>query len=88
VKLLWSDEAWDDYQHWRKTNIPIWKMVKALIRHIAQRPYTGLGRPKALQYELKGYWSRRINEEHRLVYRIRGRGRKQVLEILQCRGHY
>ena len=88
MKLRWSDEGWEDYQHWRKTNIAVWKMVKALIRHTQQRPYEGLGRPKALQYDLKGWWSRRITEEHRLVYRIRRMRRKDFLEILQCRGHY
>jgi toxin YoeB len=88
VKLQWSDEAWEDYQYWRRTDVATWKLVKALIRYTQQRPFRGLGRPKALQLKLKGYWSRHINEKDRLVYRVRSRGGKLILEILQCRGHY
>jgi toxin YoeB len=88
VKLRWSDEAWEDYQYWRQTDVAIWKFVKALIRHTQQEPYRGLGRPKRLQRELKGNWARRITDKDRLVYRVRRKGRTQHLEILQCRGHY
>jgi toxin YoeB len=88
VKREWSDQAWEDYEHWHRTDVAIWKLINALIGDIREHPERGLGRPKALQLDLKGWWSRRITDEDRLVYRVRGRGRKSVLEILQCRGHY
>jgi toxin YoeB len=88
VKLRWSDEAWEDYQYWHVTNIPVWKMIKALIKHTQREPYQGLGRPKRLQFDLKGSWSRRITDKDRLVYRVRRKGRTYYLEILQCRDHY
>jgi toxin YoeB len=88
VKLRWSDEAWEDYQYWHKNSIAIWKLVKALVRHTQRDPYRGLGRPKALTRELKGFWSRRITVEDRFVYRVSRRGRKEYLEIVQCRRHY
>ncbi len=66
----------------------VFKMINALIRDIQQSPYEGLGRPKALQRELAGWWSRRITEEHRLIYRIEEKSGKERLEIAQCRYHY
>jgi toxin YoeB len=88
VKLRWADEVTEDYDHRHNTNIAIWKKVKALIKRTQLDPYRGWGRPKKLQRELKGCWSRRITDYDRSVYRIRGKGRKALLEILQCRGHY
>jgi toxin YoeB len=88
VKLRWADEAWEDYQYWRNTDVPTWKLINALIKQTQQHPFEGRGRPKALQRELKGCWARRINEKDRLVYRVR-RGKSGLfLDILQCRGHY
>jgi toxin YoeB len=88
MKLLWLGRAREDYERWRNTDPAVYNLINGLIRDIQRRPYGGLGRPKALQRDLKGWWSREINAEHRLVYRIRTKGRKSVLEILQCRFHY
>jgi toxin YoeB len=88
VKLLWRHRAREDYESWRKTNPDIFKIINALINNIQQSPYEGLGRPKALQRDLAAWWSREITEEHRLVYRVRLKGGKSVLEIAQCRLHY
>jgi toxin YoeB len=88
VKQSWEDHAREDYERWRRTDVAVFKMINALIHAIQQTPYEGLGRPKALQLELKGWWSREITEDHRLVYRVRKKGGKAVLEILQCRLHY
>lgn len=88
MKLRWSDEALEDYEYWHRNDAAIWKKVKALIKRTQQEPYRGWGRPKALQREFKGCWSRRITDYDRLVYRLRRKGRKAFLEILQCRGHY
>lgn len=88
MKLLWQRRAREDYERWRQTDPAVYKIINALIRDIQQRPYQGLGRPKALQLNLKGWWSREITAEHRLVYRVRAKGGKSVLEIAQCRFHY
>ena len=88
MKLRLSDVAKEDLQYWRRTDVEIWKLVKALIKHTQREPYKGLGRPKALTDDLKGYWSRRITAKDRFVYRVRREGRKEFLEILMCRGHY
>jgi toxin YoeB len=88
VKLLWLRRAREDYERWRETDPAVYKHINALIRDIQQRPHQGLGRPKALQLGLKGWWSREITVEHRLVYRVRVKGGKWMLEIAQCRFHY
>jgi toxin YoeB len=88
MKLAWGARAREDYERWRTDDPKVWKFINALIKAAQQEPYEGLGRPKALQFELKGWWSREITSEHRLVYRVREKGGKAVLEILQCRGHY
>lgn len=88
MKLKWTNRAWEDYQRWRQTDSEVYKNIKSLIVTAQHNPYEGRGRPKALQDELKGWWSREIDEEHRLIYRVSGKGRKQALEILQCYGHY
>jgi toxin YoeB len=89
MKLRWSPAAWEDYEHWRKTDAAVWKHINALIKQTQLDPFTGLGRPKALQLELKGWWSREITNQDRLVYRVgRTRNGRQFLYILQCRGHY
>jgi toxin YoeB len=86
MKLAWRERAWNDYQDWQETDPEIFENINSLIGDIQR----GRGKPKVLQRELKGWLSRQITKEkHRLVYRIRRRGRgKQVVEILQCRGHY
>jgi toxin YoeB len=88
MKLRWADEALEDMDHWHENDIEVWKKVRALIKRIQRDPDDGWSRPKALQRELKGWWSRRINDHDRLVYRVVHEGRTAVLEILQCRGHY
>jgi toxin YoeB len=88
VRQLWRRRAREDYERWRKTDPSVFKIINALINDIQQTPYEGLGRPKALQRDLAGWWSREITEEHRLVYRIQTKGGKSVLLIAQCRLHY
>lgn len=88
MKLLWGRRALEDYERWRRTDPSVFKIINALISSIQQTPYEGLGRPKELQLDLAGWWSRQIIEEHRLVYRLRTRGDKSVVEIVRCRGHY
>ena len=84
MKIFWADEAWEDYLWWRKTNDKVFQRVNRLIENIQQTPFAGLGKPEPLKHELSGYWSRRITDEHRLVYKIDD----SRIIIAQCRYHY
>jgi toxin YoeB len=88
MKLLWTEQAWEDYLHWRRNDSDTLKKISALIEDIQRNPFRGLGKPEALKFALSGWWSRRITQEHRLVYRVSGKPGEQVLEIAQCRYHY
>lgn len=89
MNLFWSSAAWDEYSEFYDHDPAIAQKINSLIADIRRSPYAGLGKPEPLRGSLSGWWSRRINQEHRLVYRIAGtRGGDQRLEILQCRFHY
>jgi toxin YoeB len=88
MRLLWSTEGWEDYLYWQETDRKILIKVNDLVKDIRRNPFNGLGKPEPLKERFTGWWSRRITDEHRLVYRVTGRSGDQVLEILQCRGHY
>ena len=88
MKLLWTEKAWEDYLHWRSNDPATLKKINGLIEDIQRNPFRGLGKPEALKFALSGWWSRRITQEHRLVYRVSGKPGEQVLEIAQCRYHY
>ena len=83
MKVLFSEDAWADYARWAEDDRRMLRRINVLIRAI-QRGDDGIGRPELLRRDLAGYASRRINEEHRLVYRVRD----NVLEIASCRYHY
>jgi toxin YoeB len=76
--------AWEDYQYWQKEDRMILKKINQLIRDIQRNPFDGIGKPEALKNNLGGFWSRRITDEHRIVYCIHD----DDLIIAQCRGHY
>jgi toxin YoeB len=84
MKILFSSQAWDEYQDWQRTDKQTLKKINELIRDIARNHHQGIGKPEPLKYALSGFWSRRITQEHRLVYRIEG----DVIEIAQLRYHY
>ncbi|RMF43944.1 MAG: Txe/YoeB family addiction module toxin [Deltaproteobacteria bacterium] len=84
MKLIFSENAWEDYQYWVKTDRKILKRVNALIQDILRSPCAGIGKPEALKHGLAGYWSRRINDEHRIVYKVEG----DSVYIAQVRYHY
>lgn len=84
MKKIWFDEAWDDYICWQNQDKKTIKRINALIKDIERGNFDGIGKPEPLKGELSGFWSRRIDEINRLVYRISG----EVLEILSCKGHY
>lgn len=88
MKLLWTERAWQDYLHWQATDPRMLERVNDLIRDARRNPFAGLGKPEPLRGELAGWWSRRISQEHRLVYRVTGKGEVQALEIAACRFHY
>lgn len=89
MNLVWSSSAWDDYVEFQERDPTMAHKINDLIADIRRSPFQGLGKPEPLRGPLAGWWSRRINQEHRLVYRVVGtRGRDQRLEMLQCRFHY
>lgn len=81
---VWSDLAWEDYVYWQSQDKKILKRINLLLKDIDRNQYEGIGKPEPLKYELQGFWSRRIDETNRLVYRIKG----ECIEILSCRTHY
>lgn len=88
MKLAWTAQAWEDYQYWRSADEKVFRSINDLIGDIRKTPFKGLGKPEPLKFGFRGWWSRRITGEHRLVYRVSGKGDDQKLEIAQCRYHY
>ncbi|MDF2604699.1 Txe/YoeB family addiction module toxin [Sphingomonas sp.] len=88
MRLVFSDRAWNQYLHWQGDDRRGLERVNALIKECQRDPFRGTGKPEPLGGNLTGWWSRRINREHRLVYRVSGSGDAQTLEIAQCRYHY
>lgn len=84
MKLVFAENAWDDYLYWQKTDKTILKRINALTKDITREPFEGIGKPEPLKHALSGYWSRRINDEHRIVYKIQDNS----LLIAQLRYHY
>ena len=84
MKLIFSEHAWDDYIYWQKADKKILKRINQLIRGIQRTPYEGIGKPEPLRHGLSGYWSRRITDEHRIVYKIE----KDSVFIAQLRYNY
>jgi toxin YoeB len=88
MKITWTSSAWEEYIQWQKEDPRILNSVNELIKDIRRDPFKGLGKPEPLKHALAGWWSRRISGEHRLVYRVSGKGDTQQVEIAQCRYHY
>lgn len=84
MKLVFSEQAWEDYLYWQKIDKKLVQRLNDLIKEITRTPHTGTGKPERLKHALSGYWSRRINEEHRIVYKVVD---DSVL-IAQLRYHY
>ena len=78
--LSWADNAWEDYLYWQITDKKLLKRINLLIKDINRQPFTGVGEPEPLRYNWSGYWSRRINREHRLIYKVTD----QFIIIVQC----
>ncbi len=84
MKKVWEDSAWDDYLYWQSTDRKMLNKVNELIKSCERTPFSGIGKPEPLKENLKGYWSRRIDNSHRLVYKIVD----DTIIIPQCRFHY
>ncbi|WP_035059671.1 Txe/YoeB family addiction module toxin [Andreprevotia chitinilytica] len=84
MDIRFDRNAWEDYLYWQQTDRVILKRINLLIREIQRDPFVGIGKPEPLKHQLSGFWSRRINDEHRLVYAVRD----DTVTVLQCRDHY
>ncbi|MBO5390011.1 MAG: Txe/YoeB family addiction module toxin [Lachnospiraceae bacterium] len=84
MKKIWSDEAWEEYLYWQTQDKKTLKKINNLIKDIDRNGYNGTGRPEPLKGNLSGYWSLRIDEKNRLVFRVKD----DVIEIIQCKNHY
>ncbi|WDZ99667.1 Txe/YoeB family addiction module toxin [Mucilaginibacter sp. SJ] len=84
-----TQHGWNDFEYWLENDLEVVEKIRELIKSIKQTPFKGLGKPEPLRHSLKGYWSRRITGEHRLVYQVSGtKGDDQRCSIVQCRFHY
>jgi toxin YoeB len=84
MRKIWSDEAWEDYLYWQTQDKKTLRRINQLLLDIDRNGNTGIGKPEPLKHDKQGYWSRRIDEVNRLIYRIQG----GQIEIAQCRAHY
>ena len=84
MKLIFAENAWEDYLYWQKTDKKMLHRINTLIKDIKREPFEGIGKPEPLKHALSGYWSRRINDEHRIVYKIY----QESILIAQVRYHY
>ena len=84
MKLIFSEHAWNDYLYWQKSDKKILKRINALVKDIRLSSFEGIGKPEPLRHALSGYWSRRINDEHRFVYKVSD----DSIFIAQLRYHY
>ncbi|ELS34474.1 MULTISPECIES: Txe/YoeB family addiction module toxin [Pseudanabaena] len=84
MTITFSDDAWEDYLYWQRTDPKILKRINTLIKEIQRTPYEGIGKPEALKHSFAGYWSRRITDEHRIIYKVE----TDSLLVAQLRYHY
>jgi toxin YoeB len=84
MRIIFMDDAWQDYLYWQQTDTSTLRKINQLIKEISRTPFEGTGKPEPLRENLAGFWSRRINLEHRLVYKFEN----ESVIILQCRYHY
>jgi toxin YoeB len=84
MNLLFTPESWEDYLYWQKNDKKLLRRINELIKDVRRSPFEGIGKPEPLRYQLQGCWSRRIDQEHRIVYEIDD----DLIKIIACRFHY
>ena len=84
MRYVFVDESWADYLYWQKTEKKMVRKINDLLKDISRNPFSGIGKPETLKYKYKGYWSRRIDGEHRLIYKYQ----ENEILIAKCRFHY
>ncbi len=84
MKYIFVDESWEDYLYWQKNDKKSLERINDLLKDISRNSFTGISKPEPLKYKYKGYWSRRINDEHRLIYQVKD----DEIRIAKCRFHY
>ncbi|SFV56099.1 YoeB toxin protein [hydrothermal vent metagenome] len=84
MNIIFTEDSWSDYLYWQQTDKQVLKRINQLIKDIKREPFRGIGKPEPLKYELSGCWSRRITDEHRLVYEVNEHG----IILISCRYHY
>jgi toxin YoeB len=88
MKIQFSADGWEDLQYWIGSDKKILQKILTMLRECQRTPFSGTGKPEPLRNELKGWWSRRITQEHRFIYRVTGSAENKTLEIAACRNHY
>ena len=84
MNVLFTEEGWDDYLYWQKTDKRVLRRVNELIKATQRTPFEGIGKPERLKHQFQGLWSRRITDEHRLIYEVVG----DAVHVIACRFHY
>ncbi len=84
MKYVFVEESWEDYLYWQKIDKKMLKRINALLKDISRQPYEGIGKPEPLKHNYRGFWSRRIDGEHRLIYQVTD----DEIRIVKCRYHY
>jgi toxin YoeB len=84
MTLSFTQRGWDDYQHWIRNDKRMLRRINELIKAVQRDPFAGIGKPEPLRHQLQGYWSRRVSDEHRLVYSVTN----DTITIIACRFHY
>jgi toxin YoeB len=84
MKYVFVDESWDDYLYWQQTDKRTLRRINDLLKAISREPYTGIGKPEPLKHKYQGFWSRRIDDKHRLIYQVH----QDEIRIVKCRFHY
>lgn len=84
MKFVFVEESWEDYLYWQKSNKKVLKRINKILKDISRHPFEGIGKPEPLKHKYKGFWSRRIDAEHRIIYAVR----EDEILIAKCRFHY
>jgi toxin YoeB len=88
MQIAFTERSWDDYLYWHAHDTDIFQRINTLIKEIKRDPFNGLSKPEPLSGDLAGFWSRRINREHRLIYKVSGSKPHQMVTIMAARFHY